>query len=591
MDIAVDPEVRAEPAVNPPSAVDPALTGRWRPHLLDGAACTALTALALWVGSGLLADPTHRILALNPAGQTLQEWFLAHGTRRYAGDFSLVTHLLNAPDGVNLLTNGALVGPGILLGPLTLTAGAPVSFAVLLVVNLAATALGWYALLRRTLHLDRFAALLGAAFAGYAPGLVAESNARLHLTAQWLVPAIVWCVLRLATQEPAETVRLVRLGALLGVLVTAQYFVGAEVLLLTGVGLLLFCLAYTAASPVRAARAATRVAPGVGVAAAVASMLLAYPLRIQFTGAQSVPDAPFDAAYFAADLASFAALSPFSVTGGAVRPGAVEYTTFFGLPLLLAAAGTAVWLWRRPAALACAVTAVAGCALALGPRLTLRGSVTAIPGPLALATGWPLVGLAMPARFGLAAVPPLAVLIALGAHVARRRPGWGRIAVPLALLLALAPTAPRPLPVRSRPAVPVFFTGGYWRSCVPRDGVLVPVPPADPRNPEAMAWASAVDVAVGQPQGSFIGPYAPGRRASVGVSPRPTSTLLTEVARTGIVAVVTDGDRQAARDDVRYWRASCLVLAHQPDEDALRATTDALFGPGTRVADVTIWRV
>ena len=59
----------------------------------------------------------------------LSEWFLAYDARIYAGDFSLVTDRLNAPDGVNLLANASVILLGLLLGPVTLAFGAPVSFA------------------------------------------------------------------------------------------------------------------------------------------------------------------------------------------------------------------------------------------------------------------------------------------------------------------------------------------------------------------------------------------------------------------------------------------------------------------------------
>ena len=52
-----------------------------------------------------------------------------------------------------------------------------------------------------------------------------------------------------------------------------------------------------------------------------------------------------------------------------------------------------------------------------------------------------------------------------------------------------------------------------------------------------------------------------------------------------------DEERATARADLAYWKASCVVLAHRPNEDALRTTLEALLGPGENVADVRVWAV
>src|SRR4029079_644505 len=115
----------------------------------------------------------------------------------WKGDFSLVTDRLNAPDGVNLMSNASHILHGVLMAPVTVLFGPGVSFAVLVALNLAATATGWYLLFARELRLHRGAAMVGGIFTGFAPGMIAQSNSHLHMPAQWLVPPIVWFVLRL----------------------------------------------------------------------------------------------------------------------------------------------------------------------------------------------------------------------------------------------------------------------------------------------------------------------------------------------------------------------------------------------------------
>jgi hypothetical protein len=592
-----------------------------RPVARDLAVCLGLIVYAAWLTRGLWSDPARRVLADNVPDQALDEWFLAHGTRIYSGDFHLVTHLLNAPDGVNLLSNASLIMLGIVLAPVTLAFGAPVTFAVVVTGNLAGTAVAWYLLMRRTLRLRRFAATVGALCAGFMPGMMSQSNAHLHITAQWLVPPMVWCVIRLATTDDetrdgrARVRRVLGTGALLGLLVSVQLFVGEEVLFLAALTLAVLCVAYGVVAPRAALRAVPAVGAGVTTGALVALALLAYPLWLQFAGPQHVPNGVFNPRFFSADLASFPAISPLSFAGDQstdrLSTGPTEYNTYFGLPLMFVTTGAVLWLWRRPIAIACAATAAVMCALSLGPRLIIDGQHTDIKGPYILLERFPVIDSALPSRFALTAIPLIAVLLAMAVDAALDRGGvesttagatggaggamggggWPRLLVPVAVLTALVPIAPVPLPTTSRQPPPRFFTEGYWRTCVQPGGVLVPVPPAEVVDPDAMRWAAAANVEFSMPQGWFIGPYADGGHASIGIYPRPTAELMIRVAKTGQVPELTDNERAMASQDLQYWNASCVVLAHQPHEAQLRSMMDYLLGPGEDVADVRVWHV
>jgi hypothetical protein len=581
-----------------------------RPAARDLTVCLALVAAAGWLTGGLWPDPARRALALNVPDQALDEWFLAHATRVYAGELNLLTHMLNAPAGVNLLSNASLILVGVLLAPVTLVFGAPVTFAVVAAGNLAATGIGWYLVLSRTCRLHRFGAAVGGGFAAFAPGMVSQDNAHLHITAQWLVPPMVWCLVRLArtddeVRDGTERVRRVlSTGSLLGVLVAAQLFLGEEVLFLTAFTLGLFCLVFGLAAPRTASRMLWPLTAGLATAGLLAVVTLAYPLWMQFRGPQHVPNGPFSPRYFSADLTSFTAISPLSFAGdpGSARlaSGPAEYNTFLGLPLLLVVAGAVLWLWRRPVAVACGVTASVMCAMALGPVIVIDGVRTGRHGPYHPLEGLPVVDGALPSRFALAAIPLIAVLLALALHAAFDRgphsdpvaiAGRLRLLVPIAVVTALIPIAPTPLPTVDRDPIPRFFSEGYWRTCVDPGGVLVPVPPPDPGQPDSMRWAAAANVQFGLPEGFFIGPYADHGQASVGTWSRPTGELMHRVARTGEVPKLSDHEKVAALRDIEYWGASCVVVAGQPHEAELRSMMDYLLGPGEDVADVRIWRI
>ncbi|NED55492.1 hypothetical protein G3I24_31970 [Micromonospora aurantiaca] len=586
-----------------PAAVTRRVTAAVRRHRADLLVGVAFVALAGWLTHGLWPAPGTRVLALNPADQTLYEWFLALDARALRGELSLVTGRLNAPDGVNLMANTSVVALGVLLGPVTLAFGAPVTFALLVAANTAGTALAWYLLFVRVLRARRLAAALGAALCGFGPGMVSQSNGHLHMTAQWLVPVLVWLVVRLLrAADPAgrpdgpDRRRAATSAAGLAAVVTVQVFVGEEVLFLAALTLAVTTVAYGLADRDLLRRAGSGFARGLLAAAGLALPVLAYPLWVQFAGPQGVAHGMFPPAYFSADLIAWTRLSALSVFGSpeAVRltTGPAEFTTFLGWPLLLVAVGCAVWLGRRAPVVALVAAALAMAALALGPEVVAGGERTGIPGPYALLAGLPVVDGALPMRFALAVLPLAGTVLTLAVHRALGEPGRARRVVPFAVGAALLSIFPTPLPTMDRPPLPEFVTGGHWRQCVRPGGVLVPVPTATPQDPWPMRWATATGVAFALPEGFFIGPYGPDGSATMGTWQRPTSALLADVARRGVAPAVGDRQRRQAARDVEFWHASCVAVTDDtPHAEMLRRTLEQLYGrPGVRLADAWTWR-
>ncbi|MEU4396933.1 hypothetical protein [Micromonospora orduensis] len=560
--------------------------------------------LAGWLTHGLWPDPGGRTLALNPEDQALYEWFLAVDARALLGDFGLLTDRLNAPDGVNLMANTTVIALGVVCAPVTLLLGAPVTFALLAGANLAGTALAWYLLFHRTLRARRLAAALGGGLCGFGPGMVSQTNSHLHMTAQWLVPVIVWLVVRLLrASDPGATTlagpdrrRILTSAAGLAAAVTVQVFVGEEVLFLAAITLFVMAVSYAVTDRDLARRALPTFAAGLAVAAGLALLVLGYPLWFQFAGPQGVADGMFSPAYFSADLSSWWTVSPLSVLGSdesaRLTTGPAEYNTFLGWPLLLAAVASACWAGRRRLVLACVAAGLVMAALSLGPEVVLGGTRTALPGPYALLAGLPVVDGALPMRFGLALLPIVATLLVLAVDRALGSTGRVRRFVPLAVAAALLPIFPTPLPTAERPALPEFITGGGWRQCVEPGGVLVPVPLPTPKEPWPMRWAAAADAGFGMPEGFFIGPYGRGGTAAMGTFKQPTSALLADVARRGDQPAIGDEQRRQAARDADFWGTSCVALTDDaPHAESLKATLEQLYGPSTRIADAWTWRV
>ncbi len=601
MTSAARPPLATAPAATTPTSTRDRMAhlartvGRWSRTTagIDLAICLGYLVFAFWLTRGLWPHPATRAIADNVNDQALMEWFLAHGVRFWQGDLSLVTDLLNAPDGVNLMSNTSLILHGVIMAPVVAAFGAPVSFALLVAQNLAATAAGWYLLLARALRLRRSAAFVGGAFSGFAPGMISQSNSHLHMTAQWLVPLLVYGVIRLARATTRATAA--RTGVALGVVLFAQALLGEEVLFLTALTLALFCAVYALRRRAWAREVAARFLTGAAVAGVVAGVLLAYPLWMQFRGPQHTPNAPFGAEFFYADVLSYLAFSPLSVAGsagaGRLATSPTEYNAYLGVPILLVVVAIVIWRRRSPVTVAIAVTAIVMTLLSFGPNVTVNGTRTGWPSLYAALGHIPVVNAALPTRYALALIPLIGVLVAGALDAAAASAGFARVAVPIVVAAALLPMAPLPLAATQRQPVPDFIASGAWRQCAPEGGVIAPVPLPTPQMPDLMRWPAAANDAFAIPEGFFIGPYGPQGRSSLGIYPRPTSLLLAEVSRTAVVPPIDDAARAQARADLDYWRADCVALADVANQDALHTTLDQLLGPGTSIDGTWTWKV
>ncbi|MFG3713465.1 hypothetical protein ACIBTZ_09170 [Micromonospora sp. NPDC049460] len=575
-----------------------------RPRRLPARAADALVvagylALAVLLTVGQWGRPGR--LFHQAGDQILFEWMLARAARAVTGlENPLYSSALNAPDGVNLMANTSVLGLGVPLTPVTLLFGSQAAFLVAVVGCLAGTATAWYVLLCRRLVDSRVAAAVGGLFCGFAPGMVAQAGAHLHMAAQFLVPAI------LALVFHPDPRRSVRHGALLGLLVAYQVFLGEEVLVFLVLAAGTFALAYAAADRSAARRLAPALLVRLGIGVAVSLPLLAYPLWFQFFGPGHYRGMPFHAYGYQLDAASFTASARQTVFGddhlpGLLAPNPTEENSFFGPGLLVLAVVIVIWLWRRPSVRALAVCGVLFALLSLGAQVRLGGTATGIPGPYRLVAELPLLDLAVPARFPLVCIPVLGILLALSLDrlraAAGAEPRAGGVPVRLlwggAVAAALLPLFPTP--IRTVPAwpVPAFVAEGGWRAYVPPGRTVVPVPPVTGAGVSpAMLWSARTGLAFPTPGGYFIGPRAADDPAARwGAPDRPTAVLLRRAAETGEVPAVTDADRRRAVEDLRHWRAAVVVQGGLHHGDPVRRTVEALLGPGREVAGAYVWDV
>ncbi|MBT2507568.1 glycosyltransferase family 2 protein [Streptomyces sp. ISL-98] len=568
---------------------------RVRPVDLAVAGLFLLASVILY--KGLWADLDHRYLADSGQDQNQWEWFFAVTADNIAHLRNpLFTTAQNFPDGVNLMANTVMLGLSVPLTPVTLTLGPTVTWALVLTVGLAATAVAWYWLIAKRLVSSRWAAAVGAALCAFAPPMISHATAHPNFAVLFMIPVIVDRALRLCERDA----RVVRDGALIGLFATYQIFLGEEPLLLAAMGMLLFALSYALANR-EVARAAWRpLLKGVGVAAAVCLPLVAYPLYWQFFGPQSYHSVLHGDRAGNSPLA-FLEFSGRALLGDEARADPLamnrtEQNAFYGWPLVGLTFAIVISLWRLALVKALTFTALAAGLLSLGPTFRIPYTDMILTGPWRALAHQPLFESVIESRVAMICAPALGILVALAADRLNALPDGvprlHRTLAATALALALVPIVPTPMPTRDRPDVPAFIAEGMWKSYVAEGESMVPVPLPDPGNAEALHWQSATAPHFPVAHGYFNGPWGPDRIGIYGASPRHTSNLLRDIRYGGRIPTIGPNWQAQARADLTYWRAGVVVLAPQDNEAALYRTVSKLLGrPGERVGGAWIWDV
>ncbi|MGC5288687.1 hypothetical protein [Micromonospora sp. DT231] len=622
-----------DPSLNPvtdadPAEVEPTRRPRRRPARADLLALGAYVLLGIFVCLNYWGDVTGRVSSHLPTDHSWFEWLFAHGAYSVRHlENPLFTARQNAPDGVNMIANTSLLGVTLPLAPLTMLLGPQVMYALYLGAALAATAGTGYWMLSRHLVRSRAAAFVGGAFLGFAPGIIHHANGQPNFVSNFLLPLIVVRVLRLG-----EAGRWRRNGLVLGALVTYQIFINEEMLLLTALACLVVVLTYAAQRPRAAWAAARTFLAGLGVAGGLTLVLAAYPIWYQFNGPQSYRGLQGGVFHnWGEDLMAFVTFARDTWAGDpAVETtiGLTEQNTWFGWPLVLLSIVSLVLLVRRSLVTRIvAVLIVVFTVAAIGPVVRFDGVETTVRGPWSyVPDDLPLVEMMMPTRLTLVVAAAVGVLLALtwdAAHrqgravaeparvpaqrvdeqtpatsddpgapapvAARRR--WLRPVGYAAVTLAVLPLFPRPLPAQQIDPPPHFITAGGWRPYVPAGRTLVPVPiPSNVHGLPTLRWSALTGQEFPVPGGYFIGPNELGEGV-FGAPNRPTSSLIYSTMDKNAVPALTDENRRQAVEDLRFWRASVVVLGAHPRETVLRELVTGLIGPPQRVDDVWVWDV
>lgn len=565
------------------------LRTRLRPADLAVGALFLLSSVLLY--KGLWADLDRAYLADAMQDQNQWEWFFGVTADNVAHLRNpLFTTYQGHPEGVNLMANTVMLGLSVPLTPVTLLFGPTVTWALVLTLGLAATAVAWYWLFVRRVTRVRPAAALGAALAAFAPPMMSHGTAHPNFLVLFMIPVIIDRALRLCDGR-----RVLRDGVLLGLFATYQIFLGEEPLLLAAMGMLIFALAYALARP-DVARATWRpLLRGLGVALAVCLPLVAFPLYWQFFGPQSYHSVLHGDNAGNSPL-SFLEFSGRALLGDEERADALamnrtEQNAFYGWPLTALTFGIVVWLGRSALVKALTGTVLVAALLSLGQKIRIPFTDVVLPGPWRALAHQPLFESVIESRVAMICAPALGVLIALAAaRIKDLEPRTHRAVGLVAIAAALLPILPTPQPVRERAEVPWFITDGMYRDYVAEGESVVPVPLPSPAEADALHWQSATGFGFSVPGGYFNGPWGPDRMGIYGAAPRHTSNLLRDVRYGGQIPDIGPSWRAQAKLDLAFWKAGVLVLAPQDNDKALYEVVAKLLGrPGERLGGAWVW--
>jgi hypothetical protein len=455
-------------------------------------------------------------------------WFMRYAATAVAHGHlpALVSTTLNWPQGVNMMWNNTELVAGVVLAPVTWVWGPIASLAVLLTLGFAGSAIAMMVVARRW-----GAGLVGASLAGaiygFSPALLVAAEDHYQLQFAVLPPLIVDAALRLAVGRGRPARWGVVTGAWLGLLLSAQLFLGSELLVLTLlVGAILGVLALVQ-RPMVVAQAWRSLAAGTVTAVAVAGLLSGRAVWVQLVGPLKQHGTPWDILTYGspeADLftAPYAVLlhGDFLSFLGHTHQHILETYAYLGWPILIALVVLPILFWRDARVRTC------GLAFWVIELIGMGGHQTRLFGYVVggAALPWhyleqlPLLNDVVVPRISILADGPAALVIGFAADHAlaaiRRQERWRKPALAAAAAAALGamivPVIPQPVPAAAVTEPLPGFTATLAGLRLPSEAPVLFLPiPADDSLVEG--WLSLTNPPISMVGGSCMVPDRTGQ--------------------------------------------------------------------------------
>lgn len=500
------------------------------------------------------------------------------------GHNPFLTTAMYFPAGVNVLANTSFLLVGLVLAPITVTAGPLVAFAVAVVMAPAGSAFVAYLVFRRYVRWAP-AAFAGGVLYGFGPFLATDLRfAHLNLTVLVLPPLGLLALDRILVRRTGSPWRA---GLSLALLLIAEFFVSVEMLALGVVVGLCAGVVVAVAGGRRFWDGASYTWKATTIAALFAGSALAYPTWWYLRGPRHFSGAVWgNMTHFSASLESF--VFPHGELFG-VRFISGGNGAYLGIPLLLVLLG-AVLVWTRDGLLRFASGMVLVCAvLSLGSVLHGGASSTGLPMP-----AWPLLHipvLSSAAAERFAAFTDLFAALALALvvdHVRRSGFRWGRwwaVAVAAIGIVPLLVAVGWPYPAHTLRQPPVVAALAH----LPSGSVVREYPLAIDTDADGLAWQATAGLSYSVTTGYAI---VPGRDGHAALSPPDDAlSLVFAAASLGRLpaqpdAALLQSVRAHAFDDGAH---AVVVVTPSPGGIRLVALLEQALGPPARTGGGALW--
>ena len=555
------------------------------------AALAAYLLLAFLLFLPVWLPPGQRTVGGGGGDPFFSSWFIRWFPHAISHGWNpLFTTYLDYPDGVNLMWNGSIALPSVLLAPVTLSAGPMVAYNLLTTLGPALS--GWCAYLAISRYArNRLAAFIGGALYAFSPFMISQSLGHAHLTMAWAPPL----ALLLLDELLVRRRRSLWIGVALGALGATQLLTAEEVLAIVAVaaavGLIVAGLLHRQAVWSRLHPAL----PALGLAAVVFLVVAAVPLGVQFFGPQRVHGPLQPSNYYVSDLLSFLLpthaqmIAPAAVTRISDHlAGFGEQTAYLGLPLIALLALVIRRTWHLPVVRWAAIVGGALALLSLGDTLHVARVDTRLPLPWALTSAIPLVHEILPVRFSLVVFLMVGMLVAVFVGETLVTAGWRpRLVGALAVGMSVAALFPAVPFLTSPLGAPGFFSRPSALHALPEGSVILVAPFAVVGTANAMYWQAEAGMWFRMPEGeAFVpSPYPLYPPSSV------TEFALVRLADGSVpLAAIDAGVPSEIRDDLRRWRVQAIVVGPMPHRDQAVALLSAVMGRAPSSGDgVDVW--
>jgi len=497
----------------------------------------------------------------------------------------LLTDYLHYPSGANLMWNGGIILPALLLTPVTNLFGPVVSWNVLALLGMSLS--GWCAYLA----IRRFSSWWVAAAAGgllyeFSPYMASQIVGHAHMFVAVFPPLVIIFGDEILVRQRR---RAWLIGGLLGLAAACQLMTGTEVLTISVLMAIpaLITLAIIFRSQIRARLGyALRAAASALVAFVV---LAGYPLYILVLGPQR-PGGALEGYGFVARPESFLIPTHQQLISG---PASVfDSSVYIGVPLLILAVAVTIRMRRRAVVVAAAVTVACAMVLALGGRLTIHGSATRIPLPWLIPAHLPGLESLLPVRLMVAGYLALAVIVAVFLDRVLVAPPRLRIAGLAAVAVALVPLIPTLPIVATQLPIPAFFTDGSAQRLPATGSVLMTPYGNDPNTDDPPdLWEAMSGLAFKTQLGSVYTPAGDGGHL-IGPDTDPLGQELHAVGDLDQAAPATlsASVRATYLGDLRAHGVTTVIVGPSTGEaQVVRLMTELLGSQGTSTGGVVVW--